>query len=382
MSRSLIIIGASARGAAFSAIRAGFEPYAIDLFADSDLAAVCPTQKIRNYPADFLPALNAAPSAPWIYTGGLENYPRLVDQMAKVRPLWGNPGKVLRRVRNPFLLAERLRAAGVLVPELARQLAQGGHKPGDWLQKPLRSSAGLRIRLLRSELRRAKKRSCYYQRFVQGRPCGAVFNSQQGECQLLGSTNQLLLGDDFPAMPFGYHGSYGPRRMSSTERAQLQLAGDTLVREFGLRGLFNVDYILGKHNSVCVLEVNPRYSASVEVLENSLGFQSMQLHSAEFSSSPQRDLRPNLSKLPQRYSGKTIVYAKSSVVVSRTLISLVKAWNRHSLSPGLADISAVGDRIAAGSPIATVLCQSNRIGELKSELAKRSRQVEKAMSRV
>ncbi len=380
MSRSLIIVGASARGAAFSAIRAGFAPYAIDMFADSDLAAVCPTQKIRSYPADFLPALEAAPSAPWIYTGGLENYPRLVDQMAKVRPLWGNSGKALRRVRNPFLLAERLSAAGVLVPELARQLAHGDQIDGDWLQKPLRSSAGLRIRLLRPELRCAKKQSYYYQRFAQGRPCGAVFNSQQGECQLLGATNQLLLGNSFPSMPFGYRGSYGPRRMSLKEQVQLQLAGDTLVREFGLRGLFNVDYILGKHSSVCILEVNPRYSASIEVLENALTFQAMELHSAEFSSSLPRDIQPKIRKLPQRYCGKIVVYARSPVVVSPTLTRLDKTWNKHPHSPGLADIPSVGDRIAAGSPIATVLCQSSRLDELESKLAKRARQVEKAMS--
>src|SRR5437588_46110 len=99
--RSLIVLGASARAAAFSARRAGFEPYAIDLFADRDLAAICPSVKIRRYPHDFLVALAAAPQAPWIYTGGLENFPRLVDRLADVRPLLGNSGHVLRRVRDP-----------------------------------------------------------------------------------------------------------------------------------------------------------------------------------------------------------------------------------------------------------------------------------------
>src|SRR6478609_7195881 len=104
--QTLIVLGASARAAAFSIRRAGYQPYAIDLFADRDLAAICPAVKIQRYPHDFFVSLAAAPQAPWIYTGGLENYPRLVDRLADVRPLLGNPGGVLRSVRDPRLFAE------------------------------------------------------------------------------------------------------------------------------------------------------------------------------------------------------------------------------------------------------------------------------------
>src|SRR6187431_1478558 len=101
----LILVGASVRAAAFSALRAGFSPYAIDLFADRDLAAVCPAVKVANYPRGLLAALYRAPDAPWIYTGGLENHPRLVDQMAAIRLLLGNCGEALRRVREPEQVA-------------------------------------------------------------------------------------------------------------------------------------------------------------------------------------------------------------------------------------------------------------------------------------
>src|SRR5437764_1402954 len=94
--RILILVGASVRGAACSAAGAGYEPYSIDLFADRDLAALGPAVKIARYPADFLAALAEAPSAPWMYTGGLENYPRVVDRLAISRALLGNRGDVLR----------------------------------------------------------------------------------------------------------------------------------------------------------------------------------------------------------------------------------------------------------------------------------------------
>src|SRR5258706_8042019 len=102
---NIIVVGASARAAAFSALRAGMRPYAIDLFADCDLVDVCPTVKIKRYPQDFEQALAAAPQAPWIYTGGQENYPDLVERMSALRPLYGNRANVLRIIRNPELLA-------------------------------------------------------------------------------------------------------------------------------------------------------------------------------------------------------------------------------------------------------------------------------------
>src|SRR5207253_6051310 len=113
----LILIGASVRAAAFSAARAGYGPYSIDLFADRDLADLGPVLKIARYPQEFLAALAAAPAAPWIYTGGLENYPRLIDRLAALRPVLGNGGDVLRCIRDPIQLKAVANDAGCRFPE-------------------------------------------------------------------------------------------------------------------------------------------------------------------------------------------------------------------------------------------------------------------------
>src|SRR5262245_24922734 len=116
--KPLIIVGASVRAAAFSALKAGFSPHALDCFADRDLTAVCDAIRVEDYPRGLPQALQEAPDAPWLYTGGLENYPRLVDQMAAMRPLLGNPGNVLRRVRGPQNLAFAATHAGLAFPRL------------------------------------------------------------------------------------------------------------------------------------------------------------------------------------------------------------------------------------------------------------------------
>src|SRR5260221_7119838 len=102
----LIILGATARAAAFSAQRAGMRPWCVDLFSDADLARACPARRVGldAFPAALIDALADAPDGPVIYTGGLENHPDLVECIH--RPLWGNTPDVLCRVRSPFVLAD------------------------------------------------------------------------------------------------------------------------------------------------------------------------------------------------------------------------------------------------------------------------------------
>src|SRR5436189_137752 len=134
---NLIVVGASARAAAFSALRAGMRPYAIDLFADSDLVDVCPAVKIKRYPQDFEQALAGSPQAPWIYTGGLENYADLVERMSALRPLYGNGAEVLRQIRNPELLAASLADSGFHVLQIRNSPPPSGVEQ-EWLRKPRR----------------------------------------------------------------------------------------------------------------------------------------------------------------------------------------------------------------------------------------------------
>src|SRR5439155_18688560 len=98
------VVGASARAAVHSLARAGLSAWAVDLFADRDLArvapcAVCPPDR---YPAALPELARQFPPGPALYTGGLENHPAVVGELAADRELWGNPPDRLERVREPF----------------------------------------------------------------------------------------------------------------------------------------------------------------------------------------------------------------------------------------------------------------------------------------
>jgi predicted ATP-grasp superfamily ATP-dependent carboligase len=364
MTRRLIILGASARAAAFSAIRAGFAPYAIDCFADRDLAAVCPAVKIERYPGDFPAALAAAPDAPWIYTGGLENHPRLIEQMAAVRPLWGNVGAGLRNVRKPARLAETARAVGLCFPRSQATL-RPDDLPARWLVKRRRSSGGLGVTFATANDLTRPRRGSYFQEFIEGKSASALFVAARGRATLLGTTNQLLGRDvGLDDRPFLYAGSFAPLILADDDAAQLRSLGSLLAEGYGLTGLFGMDFVLAP-DGLWLIEVNPRYTASVEVLERMTGENLLALHAAacEDGSIPDRP-RPS----PKTGIGKQIVYAGRSVVIPPEFDRLVAEWNPPNQSASISDVPRSGDRILAGQPIATVFASGTSSDGIRQKL--------------
>lgn len=358
--RTLIVLGASVRAAAFSALRAGFCPYGIDLFADCDLAAICPAVKIANYPHDFLEALSAAPDAPWIYTGGLENYPRLVARLAKIRPLLGNPCNVLKQIRDPHQLADAAHAAGLAFPPSKAER----NANRTWLLKPRRGSGGHGIRLATAGEMARPPRGMRLSQFIDGQAASAVYVAAGGRGMLLGTSLQLL-GRDF-GLPsqFLYAGSIAPLELTISELAGLQALGDVLVSRFKLIGLFNVD-LVRTDNKLWVLEANPRYSASVEVLERVTCLDSIYLHvrACEANALVQEPLGP-----AGNFAGKAIVYADADAVVALAFDRLIADWNRPGQPIAIADLPRVGDRVIKGHPVATVFATGNSLVNVKAAL--------------
>src|SRR5438067_8551857 len=173
---NVLIVGASARAAAFSALRAGLRPWCADLFADVDLQAVCPAVTVgrRDYPAGLASVVAQAPQAPLIYTGALENRPKLIGRLAKLRPLWGNGPEALRRVRRPWTVEAVLRRAGLPCP----RTWQGRRRlppDGGWLVKPPAGAGGRGVAWLADVPESLNTAKVYVQEHVEGNPCAAVY---------------------------------------------------------------------------------------------------------------------------------------------------------------------------------------------------------------
>jgi predicted ATP-grasp superfamily ATP-dependent carboligase len=348
------------------------------MFGDIDLATRCPIRRVDNYPQGLVAACSSLPESPWMYTGALENHPALVDQIGATRKLYGNPGHVLRRVRDPVLLARMLGEEGLRSPDVTLRSPSGGA----WLRKPVDSSGGDRIVLLHRQAIAGKGESTsntshYYQQFVDGESCSALYVAAEGRALYLGATRQLIGCDWAGASGFRYAGSVGPLALEQQTVVTFQRIGDCLARRFGLVGIFGVDAIVAD-GVVWPVEVNPRYTASVEVLERTLDIQAIAIHVGACRDSELPPLKTRPSKC---YCAKAILYATEETTVSDRFMQLVEDLNASVESPVVADIPAVGRDIQPGHPVVTVLANGVTLSSASERLQDRFSRVRHALYR-
>jgi predicted ATP-grasp superfamily ATP-dependent carboligase len=347
----LLIVGASVRAAAFSALRAGLRPWCVDLFADADLRAVCPAHRLEGrYPESLTECFDRAPSGPWMYTGGLENHPGLVRRLARARQLWGNDGDVLRKVRDPFVVARLLREAGSSVPEVLRP-GKAIPPEGRWLIKPGRGAGGQGIRFHTADA--TVPPASYVQRHVEGESRAVLYVADDSSTQLLGMTRQLVGEEWLHASPFHYCGSVGPLSLTLDQQHDLERLGEVLARGCGLRGLFGIDGVW-RDGVFWPVEINPRYTASVEVLERAMEIAALAWHRRAFEATT----LPPAPSLPHgSVVGKAILFARRDLI-----------FPEHLTGKKFADIPDPGERIPMGRPILSFFTRGGSVDECQTAL--------------
>jgi uncharacterized protein len=366
----ILLVGASARAAAASAIRAELRPWCLDLFADADLRQMAPAVRCppSAYPRGLLPVFSDAPQVPWLYTGGLENHPHLIRRMAELRPLWGNNTSALLTSRSPFTVAQLLRESNLPCLDVRHTLRVGTER-GYWLRKPLRSAAGRDI-CFADELPATEehiKPRFYYQRYVEGPSYSAVFvTNQAGDTHLLGVTRQLVGERPLNAKPFQYCGSIGPIELPGSTPMTLQRIGEVLTVGCHLRGLFGVDFILND-DGPWLVEVNPRYTASVEVLEYATNTAFLTLHRRAFEPA---SLVPIRQASESDFFGKAILYARDRMVMPAKTSTPRPPFDPETpfIMPAAADIPSAGEVIERGWPICTVFARGSSMEQCHERL--------------
>jgi len=358
---ALLLFGASVRAAALSALRAGLWPWCADLFGDRDLRARCPTTLIDRYPDGLVDLVAQAPAGPWMYTGALENRPRLIRQLSRRCPLWGNDVPVLSVVRSPQRVRQILTAAGLPCPAVFTT-SPSSPSCDRWLVKPLAGAGGIGIRFWDgNELPRSRRSKVYFQEFISGESGAALFLGEQGRGRLLGVTRQLVGEAWLGAAPFRYCGSIGPLDVAREVRTVLGRIGEVLVEGSGLRGLFGIDFVL-RDGIPWPVEINPRYTASVEVLEEMLGIPALALHARACRGLPLA-LPPSARRARAgEWLGKAILFARKEVVPAD-----------GTLPARARDLPREGERIRAGRPVCTIFARGRTAAACRRALVRAAR---------
>jgi uncharacterized protein len=374
----VLIAGVTTRALALSAARAGYSVTAIDAFGDLDLRAVA---RVLTLPGDmtgrFTPARAASLAGTLaakvaVYTSNFENYPKAVARLADGRRLLGNPPAVLQRVRDPLELSRALRSRGFPAP-VTRSTRPATPQPrGRWLIKPRRSGGGHGTRIWRSGLDFSPR--FYLQQRIEGVPGSIVFVADGARCSVLGMTRQLVGQVEFGARDFRYCGSLlGSEAAPVFEREPELLAAAgriarALTEEFELSGLNGIDFI-ARDGVPYPIEVNPRYCASMELVERRSGISLFELHRRAFAGSLPG--QGNSDAPGDRVWGKAVIFARRRVKVRDLPFTAASSW--------LADVPSPGQPIPRGRPICTVFAEHRDSAGCYRRLVKRAAAVYRAL---
>ena len=124
------------------------------------------------------------------------------------------------------------------------------------------------------------------------------------------------------------------------------------------------------------VEVNPRYTASVEVFERAYGTTALTLHIAACRGELPTSRAPNEA---ESTAGKAIVYATEHGRVPKAFGELVQQLDAGSQWPCLADIPDTGTRLQPGHPIATVLADGSSPTAVERRLRELASQVQRVV---
>jgi predicted ATP-grasp superfamily ATP-dependent carboligase len=348
----LLVAGVTTRPLAGSAARTGWSVTAVDAFGDLDLRACAEVLTPALPGAAFEPAAAALasreiPAGFAAYTSSFENHPAAVAALARGRRLLGNSPVVLRRVRDPLALMRTLRRLGFATPATR---ASPPPPPLDrdrrWLLKPRRSGGGHGTSLWPAGGRIARHQ--YLQERIAGVPGSVVFLADGCRAHVLGLSRQLVGRVELGARGFRYSGSLmGPGLFPAEEevRRRAGALAAAAARAFGLVGLNGLDFI-ARAGVPWPIEVNPRFSASMELLERGAGLSLFALHAAACAGRLPSRATPS----PEQVYGKAVVFARRDVTPEAT-----RRWLADS---AMADIPKAGVRIARGRPICTVFASA------------------------
>jgi predicted ATP-grasp superfamily ATP-dependent carboligase len=350
MTKTILVAGVSARALATSAARAGWRVLAVDAFNDLDLRATAEAVQRVRMSGDWGRGARAAAGLradAFAYASGLEHAPAAVERFAHDRRLLGNLPEVLAAIRDPLQLHRVLRAAGCAGPE-TRASAPPSGPPHQWLLKPRLSGGGGGVHPWARQA--PVPRTHVLQRRVPGRPGSLLFVADGRRVAPIALTRMLVGVRTLGASGFRYCGTLVGGTVLGTDHqvimASALAAAAAVTQAYGLRGINGIDFV-AHDGEAHVVEVNPRWTAAVECVEQALGCSLFGVHEAACAGRLPRQAATLLARVTAApVHGKAYVFARHDAEVPQP------AWWGHV--PWMADVPPRDQRLRRGHAVCTV----------------------------
>lgn len=296
----LFMVGFTCRALAQCAQRDGIFPTVIDRCGDRDTREAAKhyriwlpdqgqsSEALGVYPAAFGSQYGDGKNVPafCILAGGTENNIALIEGLSRRFPNMMKPESfiAMRSWRNWQSWAEssglfwpRTWEPGTFRAEVARM-----NSTCDLLVKDLNQAGGLGVSTWHLEQQSMDRRidseidHRVIQERIDGEAVGVTFLSSVHGSIALGCT-EAWPSQTHAWGAYIYHGSIGPVSLSIAEWAVLDGFAERVARHANWLGFWQADFVR-KNDRWYLLEINPRWTASMELLDISMGLRLVQLH--------------------------------------------------------------------------------------------------------
>ena len=246
------------------------------------------------------------------------------------------------------------------------------HQNNQFILKPLQGSGGLGIFLLNNEscndnndsnqiLQNISYENYILQEYIEGINVSSSVLSSHDDRKNLVNT-RLITEHDLGNNSFEYSGNILPLDENSLKmfndnrtniegknfnikelNEEMKNISEDLIRQFKLLGSNGVDYILGSDGELEVIEINPRFQGTYELVENSLGINLLDAHI--------KACEGEIINIPDanQYSIKKIIYARKQVRIGNLNI------------PNVYDIPYEGVKIEKDQPLVTLISSNKNL---------------------
>lgn len=332
MNPSILVMGFSTRHVAQSAHEAGYTVYAVDHFCDQDLSWYTRDRIRFDELADLPSAVQEMCGKyriDWaVPTSGAET-------LAHGLPVLGTSPEVAARFLDKVSTQEFFESLGVPVP----RLLPDGQYPA--MIKPRSGSGGWRNRVVCSR----EEESLWHEEFegmesisqeiVSGIPASvSCLADGKGNARALAANRQILRDEGVSA--FGFCGSQTPLEHPLAPR--MIAYAEKVAASSGCCGSLGVDFVIGE--DIHAIEVNPRFQATLDTVERSLG---LNLFSAHVRAC--RGELPDKVPNPSCFCIRRILFAERDCTISGDL---------SGLSPAVSDIPWPGTFFEEGQAVVSV----------------------------
>ncbi|WP_417731015.1 ATP-grasp domain-containing protein [Rosistilla oblonga] len=349
---NIVLVGATARAAAQSARRSGLRVAAIDLFGDRDLREACDRWSPLRSDRSLTEQLAGESVDAVVPLGGLESRLQELDALRKTHRLFGATAQQIRQLNDPAWLD---RAAEVA--DLARP-PRCSHKPSPtsgWLFKRAFSTGGLGV-FPASQMPAGSDPSAWFECQIPGRSFGVNFLASRDRVDSIGVAASLRSRQR--PKPFQYEGSIGLLTLPDSLQQRVQRLAEYIVQETQLRGLFGIDVIVDPAKRIWLLELNPRWTASMELFDRG-STSLLQRHIAAC-----KEEKVTAIEKSKTLIGKRVLYADHAIRFAYQPL-------RDELPDAIeiADIPADSSEILAGDPVCTLIASGPSPREIANRLA-------------